>query len=116
MKNVSLKTFMSVRSGVASEFPGGWIAHLEGQNEEENENSLRKICKNLLKFWWKMRKVEILPTGDCEAGYGPVCMHKRVRLSLKLDWVSVKFSHGQTDFTLQKVSSKFGRSECNIQK
>ena len=26
-------------------FPGGQLAHLEGQNEEENEKSLRKVRK-----------------------------------------------------------------------
>ena len=32
-------------SGVARAFPGGRLAHPEGQNEEENENSLRKSKK-----------------------------------------------------------------------
>ena len=31
-----------VCSGVARAFPGGQLAHPEGQNEEENEKSLRK--------------------------------------------------------------------------
>ena len=56
-------------SGVARAFPGGQLAHPEGQNEEENKSSLRK---NWSKFEEKMRKVELLPTWDCEAGYGPV--------------------------------------------
>ena len=58
-------------SGVARAFPGGRLAHPESQNEEENEKNLRrskKIDQNLRK---KMRKVELLPTQDCEAGYGP---------------------------------------------
>ena len=57
-------------SGVARAFLGGRVAHPEG--EEENEQSLRKNKKNW--SWWfkeKMRKVELLPTRDCEAGYGP---------------------------------------------
>ena len=58
-------------SGVARAFPGGRVAHPEGQNEEENEKSLRKSKKNWSKFQEKMRKVELLPTLDCEAGYGP---------------------------------------------
>ena len=33
-------------SGVARAFPGGRVAHPEGQNEEENEKSLRKHKKN----------------------------------------------------------------------
>ena len=37
-------------SGVARAFPGGRLAHPEGQNEEENEKSLRKNTKKLLKF------------------------------------------------------------------
>ena len=32
-------------SGVARAFPGGRVAHLESQNEEENEKSLRKNKK-----------------------------------------------------------------------
>ena len=58
-------------SGVARAFPGGRLAHPEGQNEEENKKSLRKNKKNWSKFEERMRKVELLPTRDCEAGYGP---------------------------------------------
>ena len=58
-------------SGVARAFPGGRLAQPEGQNEEENEKSLRKNKKKWSKFEEKMRKVELLPTRDCEAGYGP---------------------------------------------
>ena len=58
-------------SGVARAYPGGRLAHPEGQNEEENKKSLRKNEKHWLKFEEKMRKVELLPTWDCEAGYGP---------------------------------------------
>ena len=54
-------------SGVARAFPGGRLAHPEGQNEE----SLRKNKKIWSKFEEKMRKVKLLPTRDCEAGYGP---------------------------------------------
>ena len=59
-------------SGVARAFPGGQLAHPEGQNEEENEKSLRKSQKTWSKLEEKIRKVELLPTRDCEAGYGPV--------------------------------------------
>ena len=58
-------------SGVARAFPGGRVAHPEGQNEEENKKSVRKNKKNWSKFEERMRKVELLPTRDCEAGYGP---------------------------------------------
>ena len=47
-------------SGVARAFPGGRHAHPEGQNEEENEKSLRKSKKTWSKFEEKMRKVELL--------------------------------------------------------
>ena len=57
-------------SSVARAFPGGRVAHPESQNEEENEESLRKNEKKWSKFGEKMRKVELLPTRDCEAGYG----------------------------------------------
>ena len=56
-------------------FPGGRAAHPENQNEEENEWSLRKNRINWSKFEEKMRKVELLPTQDCEAGYGPGLKH-----------------------------------------
>ena len=59
-------------SGVARAFPGGRVAHPESQNEEENEKSLRKNKKKMIKIWEKnKRTVELLPTRDCEAGYGP---------------------------------------------
>ena len=58
-------------SGVARAFPGGRLAHPESQNEEENEKSLREKQEKWSKFAGKMRKVELLPTRDCEAGYGP---------------------------------------------
>ena len=60
-----------ITSGVARAFPGGRVAHPEGQNEEETKSSLRKNKKNWSKFEEKIRKVELLPTRDCEAGYGP---------------------------------------------
>ena len=60
-----------ITSGVARAFPGGRLAHPEGQNEEENEKHLRKSKKNWSKFEEKMRKVEFLPIRDCEADYSP---------------------------------------------
>ena len=33
---------------------------------------MRKIKKILLKFEERMRKLTLLPTRNCEAGYGPV--------------------------------------------
>ena len=54
-------------SGVARAFPGGRVAHSESQNEK----NLRKNNKNWSKFEGKWGKLEILPTRDCEAGYGP---------------------------------------------
>ena len=53
-------------------FPGGRGAHPESQNEEENVKSLRKNKKKWSKFGEKMRKVERLPTRDCEASYALV--------------------------------------------
>ena len=50
-------------SGVARAFPGGRVAHPEGQNEEENEKSLRKSKKNWSKFEEKMRKGNSCPPG-----------------------------------------------------
>ena len=68
-------------SGVARAFPGGRAAHPENQNEEENEKSLRKNKINWSKFEEKMRKVELLPARDCEAGYGPACTPFEIMLN-----------------------------------
>ena len=58
-------------SGVARVFPGGRLAYPENQNEEENKESLRKNKENWSKFEEKVGIVGLLPTRDCEAGYGP---------------------------------------------
>ena len=34
-------------SGVARAFPSGRVAHPEGQNEEENEQSLRNLIRKI---------------------------------------------------------------------
>ena len=39
--------------------------------EEESEKKLRKIKNNWSKFEERMRKLDRVPTRDCEAGYGP---------------------------------------------
>ena len=51
-------------------FPGGRVAHPESQNEDKNEESLRKNKKNYENLR-KMRKVELLPTWNSDAGYIP---------------------------------------------
>ena len=52
----------------------GWANHQpNGLNEEINEENLRKK-KKIMGKWGKMRKVELLPTQDCETGYTPVQM------------------------------------------
>ena len=38
---------VELTSGVARAFPGGRLAHPEGQSEEENEKSLRKSKKKI---------------------------------------------------------------------
>ena len=40
------RTSRDLGSGVARAFPVGRVAHPEGQNEEENEQGLRKNEKN----------------------------------------------------------------------
>ena len=58
------------RSGVARAFQGGRVAHPEDQNEEENEENLRKNERNsgkMRKYWGN---ILILPTREWEAGYG----------------------------------------------
>ena len=76
---IAANVYESLHSGVARAFPGGRLANPESQNEEENENSLRKNKKKMIKIWGKMRKVELLPTRDCEAGYGPVPSYSLVK-------------------------------------
>ena len=44
------------------------LTHPEGQNEDKNEESLRKNKKKITEIWGKMRKVELFPNGNCEAG------------------------------------------------
>ena len=58
-------------NSVARAFPGGRVAHPASQNEEENEKNLRKKKKKWSKLGEILRKVELLPTRDCAAGYGP---------------------------------------------
>ena len=75
-------------SGVARVLPGGWVAHLEGQTEEKDEEKLEKI----IEIWGKMRKVELFPTQDCEAGYtleyGALCIPRGIysRLVFMIIW------------------------------
>ena len=55
-------------SGVARTFPGGQVSR--GLKEKENEENLRK---NKKKWNETLRKVELLPTWDCKAGYAMGC-------------------------------------------
>ena len=54
-------------SGVAKAFPGGRVAHLEGQMRKK----MRKVWGKIRKLEWNLRKVELSPTRDYEAGYSP---------------------------------------------
>ena len=48
------------------------IAHPEDQNEEENQENLKKnerTYKKIKKDWWN---VPIFPTRECEDGYGAI--------------------------------------------
>ena len=58
-------------SGVARAFTGGRAAHPEDQNEEENEENLRKNESKYLKMRKDWGNVLILPTWEWEAGYSP---------------------------------------------
>ena len=49
---------MFLCSGVARPFPGGWAAQPEAQNEEENEENLRKIEGNYKKYTGKLGNIE----------------------------------------------------------
>ena len=72
-----------ISTGVARAFPGVQVAHPEHQNEEENKKNLRKTKKNWSKFEEKTRKVEGLPTRECEAGYGPGYQNEYGTLSIE---------------------------------
>ena len=109
-------------SGVARAFPGGRLAHPEGQNEEEKYWSLRKTKKSWLKFEEKMRKLKLLPTRDCEAGYGPA--HWRIQDSMLPGCRGVRgifFRGGQSHSIFPGVkcffpveNSHFGRPKTNF--
>ena len=60
-----LNTFLPLAmcNSVARAFLGGWVAHPEGKNEEENEQSLRKDKKNWLQFEEKWGKWNSCPPG-----------------------------------------------------
>ena len=58
-------------STLARVFPCVRLAHPEDQNEEENEENLRKYERNYRKKRKDWRSVLLLPTREWEAGYGP---------------------------------------------
>ena len=72
-------------SGVSRAFPGG-------RNEEENEESLRRKKEKLITIWEKMRKVELLPIRDYEAGYDPEI--NRILCHVKHSWSYFFPTHG----------------------
>ena len=49
MATVSMIQLLLYTSGIARAFPGGRATHLEGQNEDKNEESKRKNDGNLRK-------------------------------------------------------------------
>ena len=90
-------------SGVARTFPGGRVAHPESQNEEENKYSLRKNKKNWPKFEEKIRKVELLPTRACEAGYDPENKEsEKTRFSIQAIHLTLPFLPNAIDNTTFK--------------
>ena len=54
-------------SGLARAFLDGWLAHPEGKKLGKFEEKWEKMVE----IWGKIRKMELLPTRDCEAGYAP---------------------------------------------
>ena len=62
---------MLIFNCVARALPGGRAAHLEGQEEDENVESLRKNKNNWRKFEEKWESWNSCPLLDCEAGYAP---------------------------------------------
>ena len=58
-------------SGVARAFPGGRAAHPEDQNEEENEEKLRKNERSYRKMRKDWGNHPIFPAREWEASYGP---------------------------------------------
>ena len=89
------RAIIFVASGVARAFPGERAAHLEDQNEEENEENLRKYeinYRNMGKDWGNG---PILPTREWEAGYGPVCGSKNVNeIFLDINHTGSNFIYG----------------------
>ena len=54
---------------VARAFLSRQVTHPEGQNEDKNDESLRRNKEKIMEIWAKMRNEERLPTWDCEDGY-----------------------------------------------
>ena len=48
--------------------------------------------KKLLKFEEKMRKVELLPTRDCEAGYGPAKKEYQIDMHCTLGYLNINMT------------------------
>ena len=67
-------------TGVVSGFQSGRLAHPESLNEDENcqRKKISKVVGNLRK------KVERLPTRDCEAGYAGMGIYYFVKSQLTL--------------------------------
>ena len=78
--------FRSFISGVATGLPGGDSSTRRAEMRKKMRKVWGKIRKNWSKFEENMRKVELLLTRDCEAGYGPVLHHllQRQQDELKL--------------------------------
>ena len=63
--------YWNICSGVARAFLSEQVAHPEDQNEEENEESLRKNERNYRKMKKDWGKCSISPTREWQAGYSP---------------------------------------------
>ena len=66
--------------------PVGQVVHPQGQNEEDNEKSVSENKKKWSKFEERMKKGEVLPTRDCEAGYNSSPSTTKYFLNWTWEW------------------------------
>ena len=67
---------------------------------------MRKIKKNWSKFEERMNKLKLLPTQDCEAGYGPVSSICGIGVWI-LDRFNLKFQTSRNKCIYGYIKSKY---------
>ena len=99
-----------IHSGLARAFLGGRVAHPEGQNEEENEEKLRKNERKHRKMRKNWENVLILPIRD-ERLATALLIHLKLILLLWKTYIVVTLPEGECGFwhsrNLSNLTSTF---------